>query len=304
MNYRQLQLLAALDEYRNLTRVAEQLHVTAPAVSKALRDIERELDADLFRRGARGITPTVYGDCMIRHARTALADLSNARKELRALKSGTLGSVALGALPAAAPLLAPLAIVELKRRAPLTAVLLREGTIDALMPELQLRKIDAIVGNLPPPRLTTGLAVEVLIDNDPVVVVCRTRHPLARRRTITWTNLLDYPWIIPPSGTSMRKSFESFLTKSRHTLAQNCVKSGSIVSSKTYIERTDGLGFFSRQIAEHFAEQRAITILKFDLGFGVGPVGMMHRKDHPLSPALELMLDSLRLAAKSISQPN
>ncbi|HUN97136.1 MAG TPA: LysR substrate-binding domain-containing protein [Bradyrhizobium sp.] len=299
MNTRQLQLLVALDEQRNLARVAEQLNVTAPAVSKALRDIERELSTPLFRRGARGVAPTVYGDCMIRHARTVLAELSSASKELRALKDGTIGSVALGVLPAAAPRLAPLAIVELKKRAPFTSVLLREGTIDVLLPELQLRKLDAIVGNLPPPRIAAGLDLEVLINDDPIVVVCRTNHPLSRHRKMRWRHLLDYPWILPPPGTSVRESFEAFLASRREASTQNFIESGSIVSNKTYIEQTDALGFFSRQIAEHFAEQGKIGMLPFELGLRAAPVGAIWKKGLPLAPAVALVLDSLRLVAKS-----
>jgi len=302
MNYRQLQLLLALDEHRSLARTAERLSVTTSAVSKALRDIERALDAELFNRGPRGISPTIYGDCMIRHARTVLADLSNASIELKALKNGTVGSVAVGVLPAAAPLLAPLGIVELKRRAPGIGILLREGTIDALLPDLQLGRLDTIVGNVPSPRFGSGLTVEILFPDDPIAVVSRIGHPLVGRRSIKWHHLLEYPWIIPPAGSSMSESFEAFLTKRGQPMALNCVESSSMVSNQTIIQSTDTLGFFSKQIAAHLAQQRAIAILRFNLGLRMGPIGAMWRKDRPLSPGAELMLASLRSAARLIGQ--
>jgi len=302
MNYRHLNLLVALDEHRSLARAAERLCVTTPAVSKALRDIERALDAQLFNRGPRGISPTIYGDCMIRHARTVLAELSNASAEIRALKSGTIGSVALGVLPAAAPLLAPLGVVELKRRAPLIGVLLKEDTVDILVPELQLGRLDIIVGNIPSPRFRSGLVVEILFADDPVVVVSRVHHPLAGRRPIRWPQLLEYPWIIPPAGSSMRESFEGYLTKRRQLMAQNCVESSSIASNRMIIQGTDTLGFFSKQVAAYLADQKAIAVLRFNLGLRMGPIGAMWRKVSPPSPSAELMLTSLRTVAKAIVQ--
>ncbi|HEX5370187.1 MAG TPA: LysR family transcriptional regulator [Dehalococcoidia bacterium] len=300
MNYRQLLLLVALDEHRNLGRAGAQLNVTTAAASKALRDIERTLDATLFTRGPRGVTPTVYGECMVRHARTVIADLANASTELKALKKGHLGSVSLGLLPTAAPLLAPLGVVELKKKAPYVDVRLREATIDILLPELQLGRLDMIVGNIPSPRFASTLTVEVLIDKDQVAIVSRIGHPLAGRRTINWQHVLEYPWIIPPAGSAMSESFEAHLTKRGHPMARNCVESSSMISNKTIIQSTDSLGFFSRQIARHFADQKAIAVLQFNVGLHIGPIGVMWRKDRPLSPGAQLTVSCLRDAAMSI----
>ncbi|MGQ0546076.1 MAG: LysR substrate-binding domain-containing protein [Betaproteobacteria bacterium] len=300
MNHRHLQLLVALDEHRNLARVAERLNVTPPAVSKSLHDIERELGAELFTRGPRGVTPTIYGECMIRHAQAVLAQLGKATLELRALKDGSLGSTALGVLPAAAPLLAPLAIAKLKERAPLSTVLLRDGTIDALIPDLHQGKLDLIVGTVPSSRFASGLVVEMLYDNDALVVVSRVAHPLTRRSRLPLTRLLEYPWIIPPSGTSVGDSFKQLLAKHRLSMTQNYVESGSIVANKTLIQQTDTLGFFSRHIAEFYAEQKVLAVLNVELGSSVGPVGAMWIRDRRLSPTSQLAVTCLREAAAVI----
>ena len=300
MNHRHLQLLVALDEHRNLARVAERLRVTPPAVTKSLQDIERELGAELFKRGPRGVSPTIYGECMIRHAQAVLGQLGKASLELRALKDGTQGATALGVLPAAAPLLAPLAVTMLKARAPLSTVLLREGTIDALAPDLHQGKLDLIVGTVPSPKFASGLVVEVLYDDDALVVVSRVGHPLARRSRLSLSQLVEYPWIIPPSGTSVGESFGHLLTRHRLPMTQNYVESGSIVVNKTLIQQTDALGFFSRHIAEFYAEQNVLAILGIELDASVGPVGAMWTRDRRLSPTSELAVSCLREAAATI----
>ena len=232
MDHRHLQLLIALDEHRNLARVSERFNVTPPAISKSLREIEEELDAQLFDRGPRGVAPTVLGACMIRHARTVIAELANASTELRALKSGLLGNVSLGVLPAAAPLLAPLGIARLKERAPFVTVLLREGTIDAVLPDLHVGKLDIMVGTIPWSHLASGLAIELLYDDETMVVVARIGHPLARHRSVRLGQLLDYPWIIPPAGTSVGESFRQLMVRRRIEVPRNRVESGSIVANK------------------------------------------------------------------------
>src|SRR5687768_11259777 len=98
---RSLQLLVAIDELRQLGKVADFLNITQPAVSKAVAEMERGLGLKLFERTARGVHPTIYGECLIRHARVMLSDLGQARDELRGLVSGSSGTVRVGVLATA-----------------------------------------------------------------------------------------------------------------------------------------------------------------------------------------------------------
>ncbi|MEC4635792.1 LysR family transcriptional regulator, partial [Escherichia coli] len=93
---RHLRLLVAIDTYRNLTQVAEITHVTVPAVSKSLSELEKGLGLVLFSRTTYGLMPTPYGECLIKHARSILAILHLARDELKAMNSGTEGKVRIG----------------------------------------------------------------------------------------------------------------------------------------------------------------------------------------------------------------
>src|ERR1700744_1776696 len=133
---RPLRLLVTIDTYRNLTQVADVTHVTVPAVSKSLAELERGLGLTLFSRTSQGLVPTPYGDCLIRHARSMLTILHQARDELKALSSGTEGKVRIGMLPASASVLLPQALSLLKQRSPGTNVRVTEGTTALLLPEL------------------------------------------------------------------------------------------------------------------------------------------------------------------------
>ena len=290
---RQLQLLVSLDDFRSENKVASYLNVTQPAISKALSELEHGLDVRLFERTARGLIPTAFGECMVRLARSVLADFANARDELRALRAGASGKVAVGVLPAAAPVLVPKSVAELKRRSPKTTVLLREGPADSLLPDLRVGALDLVVGTLPPPRLLAGIATHVLCPEEPIVLVSGAHHPLAKRRRVLWRDLARYPWILPPAGTLMREPLEQLLTQHSVPFPTDCIESLSIIANKTILQETLAIGFFSKRIAEHYTELGIITILPLELQRLIGPLAMIWSRDRAISPASKLMMQCL-----------
>ena len=88
---RQLLLLVAMEEEGNIHGAAQVLNMTQPAASKLLKDLEDMLEVRLFERLPRGVRPTWYGETMIRHARMALASLSQAHEEIDRLLELLLG---------------------------------------------------------------------------------------------------------------------------------------------------------------------------------------------------------------------
>jgi DNA-binding transcriptional LysR family regulator len=75
---RALRLVVALDDVRHVGRVAAFLHVTQPAVSKSLGELERGMGVRLFERTTLGLRPTAFGACLVHHARVLLASLGHA----------------------------------------------------------------------------------------------------------------------------------------------------------------------------------------------------------------------------------
>ena len=294
---RHFQLLVSLDDFRSLVKVADYLHVTQPAVSKALADLERMLEVRLFERTGRGLEPTIYGQCMVRHARELLSALQSARDELISLRNGDSGRVSMGVLPAAAPVLIPKAIAILKLDAPHTTVLLHEGPLATLLPELQVGNFDLIVGTIPLGRVMVDLATETFYAEDPIVLVAGAHHPLVGRRSLEWRDLVDFPWILPPPGASMREPFERALAERGLTLPANRIESVALISNKTILQETLAIGFFSKRIAEYYGELGLVAVLPLQIPMLVGPTGAMWMKGKPQTPAATRMLNALRKVA-------
>lgn len=294
---RQLQLLVALDEYRSLAKVAGAIHITQPAVSKSLAEIERLLDVPLFERSPRGLTPTVYGECVVRHARGLLSGFRRARDELLALRTGGSGTVTVAMLPSATTRLVPRAVLRLKERAPGSTVVLREGTVGDMLSELRGEKVDVIVGALPRNIREPDLQSLLLLEEDPIVCVSGPHHPLAAQDKLEWAVLAKYPWIFPPETASVRLPLQDRLEQQGLPLPVDRVESVSLTANLTLLQESLSIAFLSRDNAAHLGAQGLVAILPLELRDLSGPVGALWLRNRPMTPAMRGLLDALEEVA-------
>lgn len=296
---RHLQLLVALDDLRHLGRVANSLHVSQPAVSLALAELEKGLGLKLFERTPRGVVPNSYGECLIRHARVVLTTLADARDELHALQTGASGKIAIGALPAVTPGLIPQSLLLFKEAAPHTRVVVQEGPMDTLLPELRRNSLDMVVGRLARADLSGDLLEETL-DEGTVVLVVAHSHPLAARKRIRWKDLSAYPWVLPPVGSLQREPLENALQQNGCELPSNLIETLSVHVIMGYLASSQAIGSLSRVAASHYIGMGALVQLPLVLPDPQRPIGMMWSRHKPVSPALQAFTDCLRRAAQTM----
>jgi len=294
---RHLRLLVAIDTYRNLTQVAEITHVTVPAVSKSLAELERGLGLALFSRTARGLMPTPYGECLIRHARSMLTILHNARDELKAISSGAEGKVRIGMLPASASVLLPLALSLLKQHSPGTNVTVIEGNTESLLPDLWQGRIDLIVGRLPAPD-TLGSFEEQELLEEPVVLVTGRHHPLARIKNVQWPDLGAYPWILPPPGSILREPLERALEANDVPLTNNYIETLSIHVVRAHLQSSDFIAVMAGSLAND--SDNAFYKLPLSLPRLLRPAGVLWNRNRGLTPSAKLMVSYLEEAATQL----
>jgi len=291
---RHLRLLAAIDTYRNLTQVAEVTHVTVPAISKSLAELERGLGLSLFSRTAQGLVPTPYGECLIKHARSMLAILQQARDELKSLSSGASGKVHIGMLPASASALLPQALSILKLRSPSTNVTVIEGTTESLLPELWQGRLDLVVGRLPAPDSLGSFEEQELLE-EPVRLMTGRHHPLASKEDLQWSDLCAYPWVLPPSGSILRDPLERALEAHEVPLTNNYIETLSIHVVRAHLQVSDCIAVMAGSIAHDFAQP--LHILPLSLPRLVRPAGVLWNRNRGLTASAELMRECLEEAA-------
>ncbi len=294
---RHLQLLVALDDLRHLGKVAASLHVTQPAVSLALGELERGLGFKLFDRTARGVHPNAYGVCLIHHAREMLRTLAQARDELRALRSGAAGKTTLGALPAMTPALVPKSLALLKQQAPLTTVAVHEGAMETLLPELRRGTLDLIVGRLLPRHQADDLAELALFEQASTVVVGR-QHPLAGHSAPTWQDLADQPWVLPPVGALPREPLEAVFQAQGLAMPNNCIETLSVHVIVTYLQELPAVGVLSHSVARHYRDLGLLAILPLTLPDVLRPIGLTWSRQRPFTPATTELMRCIEQACR------
>jgi len=295
---RHLRLLVMIDTYRNLTQVADVTHVTVPAVSKSLAELEKGLGLTLFARTPRGLVPTPYGECLIRHARTMLTTLRQARDELKALSSGSESKLYIGMLPASASVLLPHALSLLKQRSPGTNVVVTEGTTALLLPELWQGRLDLIVGRLPPPADTHGSFEEKELLEEPLALMTGRHHPLARKKSVKWADLRSYPWVLPPPGSILRDPLERVLEANGVPLTNNYIETLSVYVARAQLQVSDFIAVMASTPATDTAQP--LHRLPLNLPKLLRPAGVLWNRNRGLTTSAQLMLDCLEEAAQHL----
>lgn len=297
LKFKQLQLLVMVAEHNNILRAAQVLNMAQPAATKTIRELEQTLGMDLFDRTSRGVTTTLFGEVVVRHAKLILSQLRHASEELVSLNTGTTGKIAVGTLLAAAPTLLPRAIVLLKKERPNINIQVVEGTNDKLMPMLRVGDLDMVVGRLPEYRERDGLSQEVLY-YEPVSIVARKDHPLAGRGELTLADLMDEEWILPPPQTSLRRQIETAFRKAGLQPPIKTVESVSILTNHTLLLETDMVAAMPYQVVQ---SQPGLVRLPVNLRTALGPVGITLRTGVDLTPAATYFAGALRRVAKDVS---
>jgi len=297
---RHLRLLVALDDFGNLKQVADISHVTVPAVSKALAELEKGLGLDLFARTAQGLRPTAYGECLIRHARSMLVNIHHARDELRALSSGVEGKVRVGVFPTWTSVLLPSALSLLRQRAPGTNALIEEGTVTTLLPDLWQGKLDMVIGRLPPRHGMNGLDEKELLEA-PVALMTSHQHPLASKKKLRWSDLKPYPWVLPTAGSHLRAPFDRIMERHGLTLANNYIETLSPHLARSCLQMTDAIGVMPSGAARDTLQPLYMLPLALPRLL-IRPVGVVWNKSRALTPAAQKMVDCLEEAAARIRQ--
>jgi LysR family transcriptional regulator of gallate degradation len=278
------------------------LHVSQPAVSKALKELEQAFGVSLFERTSKGMIPTVHGESLVRRAKRALAELRIADEEISVLTGSVTGHVAIGTLPYARTLLVPRAVARLLAERPEIEVRIVDGTFRHLHSMLSLGELDFIVGAVRRRDVDSrdGLTTQILFE-DRVSVVARRGHPLAAEAEVDLATLAQASWVLPSPAAPIRVNFEKALEKRNLLPPRHFIECESLVTARPILMETDFLGLMSRHRIAFEEEAGFLTTLAVDMEGSERPIGVVHRAPESLSPSARLCLRHLQEVGAEIS---
>lgn len=199
MNLRQLQHFEAVYRLRSFTRAAEEQHLTQPALSRSIRQLERELDHTLFDRTTHQVEATEAAHALVAHVSDVLTSIAALEERAAILHGGDLGAVRAGAGPYPSDPLMTGVVQRLSAAHPTLRLSLTGGSTADLMAALTRRELDLVVCD------TSKVAAAAIAERgtviplapEPLVFVVGAQHPLTAGEPAA-EEFGRYPWALPP----------------------------------------------------------------------------------------------------------
>ncbi|APW38891.1 LysR family transcriptional regulator [Rhodoferax koreense] len=282
MKDHQLRALIHVAERGSIRAAAKAAHLSQSALTKALRELEEDVGAELLVRSYQGVEFTPAGQALLSRARLAAATLERAREEIRQIQGGAGSRIAVAATPMVAVTALPAIWQEFRRSQPKAELTLSDGLLTSVIPGLVEGLLDFAVAVADPGALPD----EVLFEPLALVegwVAARTDHPLAQARN--WAELADAQWVLNLSAGSQGMRLLGWMRET------GCEPSGPIVrcTSPTLMSemmrRTDLIGFCPKPLMEDALYGAGLLRLQVAPLPPPMPLGLLRLRNVPLSPA-------------------
>ena len=289
-------IVAATIAHRGSIREASAvLHLTQPAMSRSLAELERILGVPLFDRGPKGMTVTSAGAPLITHMQLVTAEVGSLLRHADEIVGGRRGEVRVGTLLAGTADILPSAVYEVTRRLPDLRVAISEGTPDRLHEDLMYGHVDFVVGRVAPLASMPAVDVEPLYD-DEVQVVCTPSHGRSGHRG-SLAELVDDVWILPPRDTSLRQQIEAAFIRECSRTPGNVTECVAPVPLRALVLRGEHLAVVPSGIFVDDLERDALVSLPVRIQGTSIPVGIITRSGGELTSSARTLIDALRHAA-------
>lgn len=298
----QLELLAAMERTDTLSAAAREVNLTQPAASRLLRRLASDLNISLFERVGRTLKPTTAGWTLVRRAAALVADIDRTQQELEAIDGGLIGAASIGTGVSSCYVIVPRALTLLLAEAPRITVTVREGPMDELLTRLRTGQIDLLLGRFTGTIQNSDVTAQELY-RPAVRAVCGPEHPLGRKRSVSWNDLIDQPWILPENGTAMRSAVEALFRKQRRRPERCLVESSSIQTNVALVNGSNLIWVLSADVADYFFNLGALLMPNVPELPAPGGFVMAHLRGRSLSPAAQRLCDCLVKAARNKQSP-
>lgn len=293
LRLRHLRCFLEVSRLGSLTAAAEALHVSQPAASKTIRELEQILGVTLFDRSGRRLVLTAAGRLYQTHAGQALAELERAQTIVTAAPRDRI-RIHVGVLPTAGELL-PRAALTFRAAHPEPLLDVMTGPNWLLLSLLREGQLDLVVGRMPPPGSTEGLAFAPLYW-ERIVPVVRPGHPLLQGDW-DYGALARYPLMLPPPGALIAGSVRNWLHSVGLAAPEPAYANVSLPFGLGITSQTDTVWFISEGVVAPEIRAGRLVVLPIRNELLGGPVGITRRQGAETPPELAALIAALTTCA-------
>jgi len=201
LNLRHLEAFAGIAKAGNFTRAARILHVSQPALTVQIRELEQTLGVRLLDRNTRRVKLTRIGEQLSPVVRRILAEIEGVVHHAHEMAAGIRGTVSVAAIPSVCAAILPRIVAAFRLRNPGIAVALKDVTSQRVLAMVKNEEVDFGIGSF----ADGDSAIETTpLFTDRMRVVVTRESPLARKRSVRLKDLVNVPLILMDPQTSVR----------------------------------------------------------------------------------------------------
>jgi LysR family transcriptional regulator, low CO2-responsive transcriptional regulator len=276
-SFRQLEALVLVARHESVSRAAEEMHVTQPAISSQLRALEELAGTALTRKVGRNIQLTAAGEVMRNFAERILQLWDQAGDELGELQGVSSGTLRIGAVFTAEHLL-PSMLVKFTLERPNVRMNLRAGNRSDIIGLLSRKEVDLAIMGTPPREFRINAA---RFAHHPMAFVASPKHPLMKKKRVTLDDIVKSNLLVRERGSGTRTTVERLFKEHGHTLHFSSEVSSN-EAIKSMVAAGLGVGFVSVHACALEFKAGLIGILPMKESPVEGDWHVMHLADQPL----------------------
>jgi len=297
---RDLETLVAVVQAGGMRKAAGELHMSQPAVSKAMRELEDTLGLRLLERGRRGVSPTPFGDALVRRSKAVVDELQNALRELAHLADPEAGEVRLGAMETLqAGVVAAAVQLQLQRHPRMRFYFEAAQSPELIGHFLPQRLVDVVVARPLSLPLPADIEGEPLF-HDQLKVTVGPEHPFARRRKLGLAELMDEHWILSRNEVMPGTPVPAAFAEAGLPMPQRVVITGSLNMRQNMLARGRFVTCVPHSLLPFARLRGNFQILPISLPLWNTPTMVLKLRGRNLGPAAETFLDTLRELARPL----
>lgn len=286
-----LRLMAGLAENGQIGLTAGQMGVAQPAASRLLAEVERIAGQPLHLRTGRGITLTPMGQALAQRAARVVHEIRDAAREIAEIGAGSTGHIRIGAVtgPALDRVLPALRTARLALPGLTTEVVV--ATSDILGQQLVQGRLDFALGRMPA-GMEDQLTLSGPIDSEPVHLLVRRGHRLARMTDLTMQDLMDFDWVMPGPEAILTRSVLARLAALGLPQPPQRFATASFLLTLAMVQQSNAIAPLARAVCDQFGTgpDAPYAVLPLDLGIIVEPFGLLTRSGTILTPAAQRLV--------------
>lgn len=286
LTIRQLQIFQKVAEELSFTRAAKSLHLSQPAVSMQVKQLEDICGLPLFETIGKSVSLTEAGTEMLRLGRQVLANLAEMEEVLAAISGVEAGTLNL-AVPETAHQFMTMVLAEFRKAHPNIRFNLLIANRQGLLDHLQNNTTDLVIMGQPPDN--AALNSIGFMDN-PLVVIAAPDHSLSRKKRIPLTELVQHEFVVRETGSGTRLAMQRFFDQHNVTLRTTTEVTNN-EAIKHSVAAGLGLGIVSLHTLQQQLALKQVSILDV-VEFPIQRVWFaVHHQNKYLGPAAMAFLE-------------